>query len=361
MRGKNPSGMCDDFFLGETCILDRPRMIIERTFASCGSDECGQTGMEKPAAVAERFIFQIPSSLLSISCGPWCTILSFESDIIGFLGRGTQGDSVRTLEIRNSDAKKLVICDSFSITHLADNTLDTDNIRFPVDTALDIFGKFQMGAIITSEKRVVVAFKHEDGSSKAVNLELPDGEVPYFVEPHGPNGVCVLCTNGKLFVFENESSVHSHTFEKVVSVASTRGRTIFLESCGRIQELRHGRTIQVSGISGLPIKVFAGGAHFGCVTYDGECYTWGCGTSGQLGNGSFLNTAVPMRVIRPHDHKIEDASAGEEHTVFTLINRRNFSCILPKIMRNELLPAGCVATQLIPHSFTPPESDLKFW
>lgn len=347
---------------GEFCILDRPRMTVDRAFASCGSDEYGQTGMEKTAAVPERFIFQIPSRLLSISCAGWSTFLVFDGNIRGFLGKDHQDQSNATLQIsENDNRRKIVAGDTFSIFLQDDNKLVSFNIDLPVDTAFDVFAKFEMAAIVTDSWKVIAIFKHDNTPLHVVNLELPEDSVPYDIEPHGQSGLCVLCDDGTLFVFENESTTHSHVFHSVVSIASTRGRTILLDSSGRIYELRRGRTMQVTGVSGLPIKVFAGGAHFGCVTYDGECYTWGCGTSGQLGNGTFLNSDVPSRVLRPDDQKVEDACAGEEHTVLTLINKRNFSCILPKIMRDELLPAGHVATTLIPHSFVPPEFDVKFY
>jgi alpha-tubulin suppressor-like RCC1 family protein len=114
------------------------------------------------------------------------------------------------------------------------------------------------------------------------------------------------------------------------------------------------------GIPELPIKVFAGGAHLGCVTFEGNAFTWGVGTNGQLGTGTFLHSENPKRVRTPQALKVVDAHAGEEHTVFTVVKEGLFAQLLPKIMMNEIIPAA-IAEQSLPPNITPTrELDLKF-
>lgn len=46
------------------------------------------------------------------------------------------------------------------------------------------------------------------------------------------------------------------------------------------------------------VHISAGGMHSACITSGAECYTWGCGTYGQLGLGedNMVNNSVPTRV-----------------------------------------------------------------
>jgi alpha-tubulin suppressor-like RCC1 family protein len=78
---------------------------------------------------------------------------------------------------------------------------------------------------------------------------------------------------------------------------------MFLQADGRIFEIRDGKILFVAGIPELPIKVYAGGAHLGCVTFESSVYAWGTGTHGQLGTGSFLNSEDPRQVRPPPERR----------------------------------------------------------
>jgi hypothetical protein len=232
------------------------------------------------------------------------------------------------------------------------------NISFgTLEGPAKVFAQFTFAAVITRNSAVIVA---RSDSKITGLLDLPLDCVSHSVYPVGAAGVCVLSDAGQLFCYADISAKPSIYFEKVVSVASTRSRTFILKSDGRIYEMVQGQLVQFSGIDALPVKLFSGGAHAGCVTFDGRAFTWGCGLQGQLGNGKYVNSSVPTEVILPVGHRITDAVAGEEHTVFTIVNERDFSCIVPKIMLREPVPAGIVALSAIPFAFTPPEIDIKF-
>ncbi|OHT15475.1 hypothetical protein TRFO_02769 [Tritrichomonas foetus] len=155
------------------------------------------------------------------------------------------------------------------------------------------------------------------------------------------------------------SVVISPIFEKVVSVASTRSRVIILKSDARVFEVINGRLTLVTGYLGLPIFLFAGGASLGLINYEGDCYMWGCGTHGQLGNGAFLNAATPQKVMLD-DKKVEYAAAGEEHTLFLAVKENQHAVLLPELMQKEPLPMAVVAASTIQFGFKPPEFDRKF-
>jgi hypothetical protein len=214
-----------------------------------------------------------------------------------------------------------------------------------------------IAASVHSDKSVFVIFAE---TGVPFNPSLPEGEVPHTIEPFGENGVAILSELGSLYCFENGSKDPTLRFQNVVSVASTRQRTIFLRADGRICEIVQRKTLFVTGIPDLPIKVYAGGAHFGCVTFEGNAFAWGTGTHGQLGTGSFMNSEDPRPVRIPHGRKIVDAAAGEEHTVFVIVAAQKFSQLLPKIMLQAAIPTGIANLSVVAYGDRPSEFDIKF-
>jgi hypothetical protein len=342
-------------------LLDIPPQITDRSIATTGSAEFGQTGFEEVTAVAiERRLPPRPA-LSSVNCGGWSTILGFADNAYGIIGLDFQGNAVRRLEIRALEAgpaSQVVMGDTFSlILRRPSGVIFIGELPSVFDKATKIFAKFMIAASINSDSTVSVVYAE---TSTVVSPALPSGEVPHTVEPFGPDGVAILAESGRLFCFPKGSNAPQYSFEKVVSVASTRRRTIFLQADGRIFEIVQGKTLFVAGIPELPIKVYAGGAHLGCVTFEGSAYAWGTGTHGQLGTGSFLNSEDPKKVRLPPNTKVLDAAAGEEHTVFTIVNAGKFAQLLPLIMMQEPIPAGIAALSALPYAFAPPEFDIKF-
>ena len=170
----------------------------------------------------------------------------------------------------------------------------------------------------------------------------------------------MLTDNGMLYLFKKLDDKCTAKINNVVSIASSRKLLIILKSDGRVYELHDDKLIQITGFEGLPIKVFAGGAHYGLITYDGNSWTWGCGTSGQLGNGYFFNLAKPQKFIINNDYKVINASAGEEHTLFDVCPSSDFSIILPDLMRKEELVNSYIMNEKLGISVKIPEFDLKF-
>jgi hypothetical protein len=183
-------------------------------------------------------------------------------------------------------------------------------------------GMWRAQWIFTGVRPISVVYTED---RKSATIVLPDGDASHTVEPLRQEGVLVLSEQGRLFVFPHYADRPSVVFDKVMSVASTRRQSIFLQSDGCIYEIVQGEKIQISGVSGLLIKVFAGGAHFGCVMFEGAAFTWGTDMFGQLGTGTFLNTETPKDVRCPTGKKILDAAAGEEHTVFVIVPQAKFA------------------------------------
>jgi alpha-tubulin suppressor-like RCC1 family protein len=75
---------------------------------------------------------------------------------------------------------------------------------------------------------------------------------------------------------------------------------------------------QLLSLTSLPsISMLAcGGAHVIALTSGGKVFTWGRGSSGQLGHGDILNITLPKLVSFFDDSVITQAAAGWSHSGF---------------------------------------------
>ncbi|KAJ1285675.1 hypothetical protein BS78_03G295300 [Paspalum vaginatum] len=72
--------------------------------------------------------------------------------------------------------------------------------------------------------------------------------------------------------------------------------------------------------------VTGGGAHAIALTNDGEVFTWGRGTHGQLGHGNLENIPQPKLVKFLENHTITYVSAGWNHSGFSTDSGQLFMC-----------------------------------
>jgi hypothetical protein len=344
-------------------LLDVPFQIVDRSIAACGSSEYGQTSFEDVASSPVERQLDAHPPLTSVVCGGWSTILGFPDNSFAIFGLDFEGTPVRQLKITKIEPgpiMRVAVGDTFFLLQRqnGDVTVIGDlPCAQALTPATKIFAKFSIAAAIMADKSVSVVYA--DVGRNTI-ITLPEEEIPHTVEPLGLDGVVILSESATLYGFPQGVTEPQFRYEKVVSVASTRRRTAFLQGDGRIYELIDGKPLLIAGVPELPIKLYAGGAHFGCVTFQGSAYAWGTGTHGQLGTGTFLNVADPKKVEIPPGRRAIDAAAGEEHTIFTLVATAKFSAILPRLMIKEPVPAGIVALSILPYGCTPPEFDIKF-
>ncbi|KAL6614392.1 hypothetical protein ACP70R_036662 [Stipagrostis hirtigluma subsp. patula] len=72
--------------------------------------------------------------------------------------------------------------------------------------------------------------------------------------------------------------------------------------------------------------VAGGGAHAVALTSDGEVFTWGRGTHGQLGHGNMDNISYPKSVRSLENHTVTCVSAGWNHSGFATDSGKLFMC-----------------------------------
>ncbi|KAG7598177.1 Regulator of chromosome condensation RCC1 [Arabidopsis suecica] len=85
---------------------------------------------------------------------------------------------------------------------------------------------------------------------------------------------------------------------------------------------------QLLSLTSLPsISMLAcGGAHVIALTSDGKVFTWGRGSSGQLGHGDILNITLPKLVSFFDGYVITQAAAGWSHSGFVSDSGCLFTC-----------------------------------
>lgn len=77
----------------------------------------------------------------------------------------------------------------------------------------------------------------------------------------------------------------------------------------------------ISGLDGLVVKhISSGDRHSAAVTNTGSVYTWGCGTDGQCGHGTFSDTARPKLVEFLVGKTVVDVKCGHN---FTMVLTKN--------------------------------------
>jgi alpha-tubulin suppressor-like RCC1 family protein len=94
---------------------------------------------------------------------------------------------------------------------------------------------------------------------------------------------------------------------KLVAVKGGGGEVVWLTAqgtvytCGRVLTGDHNSPTLVTGLpAGDPVvAISAGNAYATALLASGEIWDWGVGGSGQLGNGSFHNSALPVRAVLP--------------------------------------------------------------
>ena len=74
-------------------------------------------------------------------------------------------------------------------------------------------------------------------------------------------------------------------------------------------ELKSNTPVQVSGLDGV-VKIAASNEHVVVLKSDGTVWAWGRNLSGQLGNGTNIDSNVPVQVIGLTEVVDIDASAG---------------------------------------------------
>jgi hypothetical protein len=187
---------------------------------------------------------------------------------------------------------------------------------------------------------------------------LPGSELPLYAII-SENGYGILSKTHVLYSFPTNGP--PAVIPEVVSCAAANDRFIILKPDGRIFEMSpSGTRRQVHGVHGNPIKVFAGGAHFGCVTFEGEAWTWGCGARGQLGDGSYTISFTPRRVLMKDDLRVTDAAAGEEHTLLMAVKDHSFVPKMPEIMKENSYMKMVRMTTALQGAFVASEFDSKF-
>ena len=78
----------------------------------------------------------------------------------------------------------------------------------------------------------------------------------------------------------------------------------------------------VKGIKGNVVKIVSGGYHNLALTDEGEIFSWGSNSCGELGNGNTLPQSKPQKILGLPS-RVCDISTGREFTMACLQNGKN--------------------------------------
>ena len=174
--------------------------------------------------------------------------------------------------------------------------------------------------------------------------------------------VAVLYENNVLVMKFLHDECNINVIEDVITCASNDSNYLILRSDSSVYELSNNgkNEMKIYGIGGTPISLFAGEKHYGAVTYEGDCYTWGWGLDGQLGNNLYMNSPRPVKVIVDESLKIVAAAGGNTYSLFLVVKESSFTPQFPSAMlKNEYI--NTVRTESIAAAAMNPENrDIVF-
>jgi len=330
--------------------------------ASCGSSQFGQSTQTNDISIPVECSI---SGIEQIKAGGWhnaCICIKG----ISFWGCNNDQQipkaSSNLLRSPSSyqvayDLHNIALGSKHTVLHLKNNSIlsfgSNSNLQLPpnvVSDVINVYAKFEASAVVTSSNLVIYGI----GSGQ---ISIPIDGIPKNVELT-TKGCAILTEQNRLLIYEGDCKVSE--FDGVISVAASRKKVIFLSADSRVFEIEGTDRIQVGGIPEIPIKVFAGSAHYGCVTFEGSCYMWGCGTRGQLGNGLFSYQFIPQRVIIDPKKRVIDACAGEDHSLFLLTKEEVFMPKKKSYVNNPLIESHKNMKNIELSTFVPPETDIRF-
>ena len=357
-------------------------MDVNYSVLGCGTSNLGQIGQTSDTAIPTNIMAKDVKEIFS---GGWTSIFINQNNNVSFLGCNKDGQipyaqtsivssRLSPQNMEEIHQNQIASGDFFTVLIDSKNSLNAYGKISLSDQIKElkfskVFAKFAWLAGITTDNKILVYFNNSPEVKDAVFLNLSNDNNNYLesistITSFTESKIAILTNSGNLYVYDKlkdpeANATLSPVFDHIVSVASTRSRSILLKNDGRVYESIDNKLILITGYEGLPISLFAGGASLGLITLQGDCYMWGCGTHGQLGNGTFMNTAYPQKVVLD-DKKIVAAAAGEEHTLFLAVKSNQFSVLLPDLMKNEIIPYAASMSETIPYGFAPPEFDVKF-
>ncbi|XP_031558665.1 probable E3 ubiquitin-protein ligase HERC4 isoform X2 [Actinia tenebrosa] len=305
--GKNND---DQLGLGETEeeIVTRPRSVGEASFSlenikwlscgwrhtafltknnavyTCGNNDYGQLGYEKEGCQPEHVTTLDTHSITQVSCGENHTLAVTDQGLVFSWGDNSCG------QMGLGNAQKMNITWPRMIKHLAKMTIVQIACGANHCMALskggylfswgeNTFGQLGIGS--TANQSVPVPISSLDG-------------VPFGLICVGGAHSFALSTSGALFGWGNNEYGQLGVHDNKVRHMPTLLRSL------RSQQIRY---------------VACGENHTAALTQDGGVFTFGCGSSGQLGHNSDTDENCPKKVFDLMGSAVTQIACGRSHTL----------------------------------------------
>jgi hypothetical protein len=288
----------------------------------------------------------------------WGIIKQTNSDALLSLRRETNSNIVLSPTAILSSIQTVAIDDALIVAlTLKNSVIDLSDDSKPwrsIPNIRSMFARYNTLILFDSDSYYFV----RDHSKRPEPKILCKGELP-LTAVISRNSFAILSDRSVLYIFPDNAK--PLIIPDVVSAAASADRYVVLKPDGRVYEIMgNGSKRMIAGIEGNVVKVFAGGAHFGCVTLEGECWMWGCGGRGQLGNGRFTVAFVPGKVIVKDGFRVIDGVAGEEHSMVMTVKEEEFVPVLPERMKMNEYMRMVRLSNALPGAFVASELDAKF-
>jgi alpha-tubulin suppressor-like RCC1 family protein len=331
-----------------------------------GSSQFSQTGQTYETNVPT--LVQLPHAE-AIAAGPWqSAAITPDGELFlwGLITNVNTPDSIHAIKSEgnssvittpttfSSNAKSVAIDESRIIVLSRRGELLFRQLPSGLAGITSLHSRLDLTILIESAKYHIIRGDSSDIETKS----LPNSENPVTAAIYR-TGYAILSAESNLHVFTQ--ALAPIIISDVVSVAASNDRLAIVLTNGRVFEVfPNGSKRLITGINGNPVQVFGGGAHFGCVTFEGDCWTWGNGNRGQLGGGCYTVSYEPLKVVLKENLRVIDAVAGEEHTLLLVVTDQGFVPELPEPMKGNEYMKMVRMRAALPGGFVASEFDSKF-
>jgi len=212
---------------------------------------------------------------------------------------------------------------------LGDGTLVNKNIpvqvlkqdKTPLENIVDIYAIGNTNICLDSTGNIYTwgYVKHGSSSQNQIFATKYEGITNIEKVTIFNNNFIVLNSNGEVFIFGEGYSTPSKilTNESISEISGNK----MLSNSGKVYDISTPNT-QINYLENIA-KISAGKDHIMALTTNGELYTVGTNTKGQLGNGTNISSSIPVLVKDANGNYLEnviDISAGAQCSMATTID-----------------------------------------
>lgn len=341
--GSCGGGITDDLIplvYSNTCIIKTD----QDTFMGCGMNNVGQLGLNNTDLINQTFVNNATiSNCVQVSCGLGHTGVISQSNVLlfglnndGQLGDGTNTDSITPITISDANRNHVIVSCGGYHTGIASHLLSVSPITLNLKcSGNNDYGQLGIGNHISTNTFQDICFNvssnigsFDCGKYHTIFTEGISGNIYACGRNHrgqlGINSIDISQNLPTLLLnISNATIVSCGDEHSAVIIVNGGNKRLFTFGDNTYGQLGHNSTdlssyVPVEIYGGLTnvSRVSCGGFHTAVLLTDGNVYTFGWNAYGQLGDGTFTDSNIPVHITEISNAR--DVQCGYNHTMVIL-------------------------------------------